>query len=284
MLWRESWTVRVFCILIILATLGTSGSARVSSTHDALILRPSVTGVLDTLQACWSVRSSVSFSLSYSEDSSSDTVSSTSNGALLGGDTMGAVAASLSLLTNFVATKLIVYRTWCVTASLWRRWSMKMTDALRREHRHIVMWYLQESSPRTQVERTLGLLVESGLLYCAFWVRPLSDRSAMFPTVCSCQREGRSVRRTNMLVQGLIVIYEWSYTSAYKYGFYHVIRGSLVPLIVSVYMYDGTSLRLRAGRAVGPHILTTTLACLGHVPNPRDHHLRDRQVGQRQTG
>ena len=94
MLWRESWTVRGFCILILLATFGTSGSARVFSTNDALILRPSVTGVLDTLQACWSVRSSVSFSLSYSEDSSSDTVSSTSNGALLGGDAMGAVAAS----------------------------------------------------------------------------------------------------------------------------------------------------------------------------------------------
>ena len=38
-----------------------------------------------------------------------------------------------------------------------------------------------------------------------------------------------------MLVQSLIVIYEWSYASAYKYGFYHVIRGSLVPLVVSVY-------------------------------------------------
>ena len=149
---------------------------------------------------------------------------------------MGAVAASLSLLTNFTATMLIVYRTWCVTASLSHRWSMKITDALRREHRHIVMWYLQESSPRTQVERTLGLLVESGLLYCAFWVRPLSDRWAVFPTaVCSCQRRGRSPRRTNMLVQGLIVIYEWSYASAYKYGFYHVIRGSLVPLVVSLY-------------------------------------------------
>ncbi len=33
------------------------------------------------------------------------------------------------------------------------------------------MSYLRSSeSPRTQVERTLALLVESGLLYCALWV------------------------------------------------------------------------------------------------------------------
>ena len=46
-----------------------------------------------------------------------------------------------------------------------------------REHRRFVMKYLKESGPaRTQVERVLALLVESGILYCVLWVRELQYR------------------------------------------------------------------------------------------------------------
>ena len=38
------------------------------------------------------------------------------------------------------------------------------------EHRRILMSYLKASSPRTQVQRTLALLVESGILYSTLWV------------------------------------------------------------------------------------------------------------------
>ena len=49
-----------------------------------------------------------------------------------------------------------------------------MTDTLldNRNHRRSIMSYLKGPSRRTQVERTLSLLVESGLLYCALWVSP----------------------------------------------------------------------------------------------------------------
>ncbi|TFK87851.1 hypothetical protein K466DRAFT_586036 [Polyporus arcularius HHB13444] len=96
--------------------------------------------------------------------------------------------ALFSLLTNAVATTLIAYRAW--------------------KHRRLIMSYLKArgSSPRTQVERTLALLVESGVLFCAFWV--------------------------------IIVVYEFSEVkypafevSAFAHGLYYVIRGCLVPLI-----------------------------------------------------
>ncbi|RDX42098.1 hypothetical protein OH76DRAFT_1363399, partial [Lentinus brumalis] len=61
--------------------------------------------------------------------------------------------ALFSLLTNTVATMLIAYRAWC--------------------HRRLILSYLKGTSPRTQVERTLALLVESGVLFCAFWVSRL---------------------------------------------------------------------------------------------------------------
>lgn len=37
------------------------------------------------------------------------------------------------------------------------------------------MSYLKGTSARTQVERTLALLIESGLLYCVLWVSSLAS-------------------------------------------------------------------------------------------------------------
>ncbi|RDX41689.1 hypothetical protein OH76DRAFT_1364096, partial [Lentinus brumalis] len=71
-------------------------------------------------------------------------------GSLFGADGWGIAAAMLSLLTNMVATLLIAYRAW--------------------EHRVLIMSHLKGCSTRSQVERTLALLVESGVLYCALWV------------------------------------------------------------------------------------------------------------------
>ncbi|TFK81879.1 hypothetical protein K466DRAFT_501367, partial [Polyporus arcularius HHB13444] len=71
-------------------------------------------------------------------------------GTMFSGDAWGIAAGLSSFLTNAVATSLIAYRAW--------------------EHRRVVMSYLRGQSRRTQVERTLALLVESGLLYCALWV------------------------------------------------------------------------------------------------------------------
>ncbi|KAI0687965.1 hypothetical protein C8T65DRAFT_127594 [Cerioporus squamosus] len=107
------------------------------------------------------------------------------SGAMFSDNLWGIVTALSSLVTNIVATTLIAYRAW--------------------EHRRIIMSYLRGSSRRTQVERTLALLVESGLLYCALWV--------------------------------LIVTYELSsvfgsyITTAFENGFYYVMEGCIVSLI-----------------------------------------------------
>ncbi|TFK83154.1 hypothetical protein K466DRAFT_589968 [Polyporus arcularius HHB13444] len=69
---------------------------------------------------------------------------------LLSEEFWGILAAVFSLLTNVVATTLIAYRVW--------------------QHRRVIKLYLKGSSRRSQVERTLALLVESGLLYCVLWV------------------------------------------------------------------------------------------------------------------
>ncbi|RDX41701.1 hypothetical protein OH76DRAFT_1489272 [Lentinus brumalis] len=98
------------------------------------------------------------------------------------GDIWGIVVGAFSLLTNVAATTLIAYRVW--------------------EHRRIIMSYLKGSSPRSQVERTLALLVESGLLYCVLWV--------------------------------FIMVYEIQCAygvSEFAYGFSYVMSGCIVPLI-----------------------------------------------------
>ncbi|TFK82048.1 hypothetical protein K466DRAFT_438072, partial [Polyporus arcularius HHB13444] len=69
---------------------------------------------------------------------------------IFGGSVYGIAAGLFSLLTNVAATALIAYRAWM--------------------HRRLIMSYLKGCSPRTQVERTLALLVESGVLYSALWV------------------------------------------------------------------------------------------------------------------
>ncbi|KAI0687117.1 hypothetical protein C8T65DRAFT_590628, partial [Cerioporus squamosus] len=74
-------------------------------------------------------------------------------GTMFSGDAWGIAAALSSLLTNIVATTLIAYRAWY--------------------HRRTIMSYFRGSPRHTQVERTLALLIESGLLYCALWVSDL---------------------------------------------------------------------------------------------------------------
>ncbi|KAI0706657.1 hypothetical protein C8Q76DRAFT_801054 [Earliella scabrosa] len=79
-------------------------------------------------------------------------------GTFFAGDRWGMAATVLSLVTNCVATLLIAYRAW--------------------QHRALVKSQLRQGCPLTRVERTLALLVESGVLYCALWVSfPLSPSS-----------------------------------------------------------------------------------------------------------
>ncbi|RPD53463.1 hypothetical protein L226DRAFT_151131 [Lentinus tigrinus ALCF2SS1-7] len=104
---------------------------------------------------------------------------------LLSGDVWAIVVCCVSLLTNVIATALISYRAW--------------------QHRRNIMSYLKESSPNTQVERTLALLVESGLLYCGLWIV--------------------------VTIYGATDIFPNPRLIGFAKGFTYVMRGCLVPLI-----------------------------------------------------
>ncbi|RPD52784.1 hypothetical protein L226DRAFT_204858 [Lentinus tigrinus ALCF2SS1-7] len=146
----------------------------VRSVCIVMLLLTMVSGILDARYACIPAHSAASATADL--DGSFLTLS---------GDIWGIVACYLSFLTNFVATVLIAYR------------------AL--QHRRAIMSYLQASSRRTQVERTLALLVESGVLYCAVWVVvSIYATSDIFPNL------------------KLVVFAE---------GFTYVMRDCLVPLI-----------------------------------------------------
>lgn len=47
---------------------------------------------------------------------------------------------------------------------------VRMPPDARREHRAMVKAHLRKGTRRTQVERVMLLLVESGALYCGLWV------------------------------------------------------------------------------------------------------------------
>ncbi|RDX54309.1 hypothetical protein OH76DRAFT_1082402 [Lentinus brumalis] len=173
-LWPDNRVVRSVCAIMILLT--------------------TVTGVMDAKDACKVVEEVIHDFTHPAPGSSSAVVyvSGSTTGIWFGGDVWGYIALLFSLSTNIVATTLIAYRAW--------------------EHRRIIMSYLKGSSPRTQVERTLALLVESGLLYCGLWV--------------------------------VIAVYELSYAASplavlestgfvrFKHGLYYMMQGCIVPLIV----------------------------------------------------
>ncbi|TFK83151.1 hypothetical protein K466DRAFT_666045 [Polyporus arcularius HHB13444] len=148
-------------------------------TWVILLLATMMTGIIDTKDACMPEAALFSITSPFAPDTSE--VSTI--GSLFGADGWGIAAAMLSLLTNMVATLLIAYRAW--------------------EHRVLIMSHLKGCSTRSQVERTLALLVESGVLYCALWV--------------------------------IIVVYQFVALklgeSAFAYGFYYVMGGCLIPLI-----------------------------------------------------
>ncbi|TFK81539.1 hypothetical protein K466DRAFT_656110 [Polyporus arcularius HHB13444] len=106
-------------------------------------------------------------------------------GSMFAGSAYGLLAGLCCLLTNVAATSLIAYRAW--------------------EHRCIIMSYLRRSSRRTQVERTLALLVESGLLYCTLWM--------------------------GVVVCDFIHAPPGHENSAFAHGFRYVMNGCLVPII-----------------------------------------------------
>ncbi|KAI0754092.1 hypothetical protein C8Q80DRAFT_345519 [Daedaleopsis nitida] len=71
-------------------------------------------------------------------------------GTLFQGDATGIATCVLSLVTNFAATAVIGYKAW--------------------QHRRLIAKHLRLRSRRSQVERVLALIVESGVIYCIIWI------------------------------------------------------------------------------------------------------------------
>ncbi|RDX42086.1 hypothetical protein OH76DRAFT_144034 [Lentinus brumalis] len=119
----------------------------VRSICAIVIMLTTLTGVLDTKDACRMQAAAAGNTIPAPQLGLGSVAT---RGTMFSGDAWGIAAGLSSFLTNAIATSLIAYRAW--------------------EHRRVVMSYLRGQSRRTQVERTLALLVESGLLYCALWL------------------------------------------------------------------------------------------------------------------
>ena len=91
--------------------------------------------------------------------------------ANISGDTViGALSVSSSFLTNLWATSLVIFRTLCVSL-------LMLVEVFADEHfrkfRQDFVKVLRDLRPGKS-ERVLMLLVESGVLYCLFWVAVVS--------------------------------------------------------------------------------------------------------------
>lgn len=78
----------------------------------------------------------------------------------------------LTLATNMWATSLVAYKAWCAQTSDTVIVSLiePTRHDLFRRHRRSVRAFLGTGNRKTQAERLMALLVESGALYCFIWV------------------------------------------------------------------------------------------------------------------
>lgn len=70
------------------------------------------------------------------------------------------------LVTNTIATLMILYKTWCCIYLLC--WTEKLTSI--RIYLTVIKVHFQNQHKSTQVEQVLFLLVESGSAYISIWV------------------------------------------------------------------------------------------------------------------
>lgn len=108
----------------------------------------------------------------------------------LQGNRLAAASAVLSFATNVLATSLIGYKAWSVsavlrlTACIVLNINITHPQSLRfpREHRQLLREHLCEGHRQTRVLRGLALLVESGAIYSVLLVSTLSLSVAIHRT------------------------------------------------------------------------------------------------------
>ncbi len=108
-------------------------------------------------------------------------------GAMYGGYSYGVAATVLSFSTNFYATTLVGYRAWCVPSHMPPHPYFSPIGLLR-EARRRLRQYIVAGPVASQMEKVFSLLVESGAIYCAFWVR-LYCSAAYAALPCFHERE-----------------------------------------------------------------------------------------------
>ncbi|KAI0808410.1 hypothetical protein C8Q74DRAFT_134689 [Fomes fomentarius] len=108
-----------------------------------LILGTAALGIADTTHSCMHThRSSVALA-------SGNFNSTFPVGTLYQGDGTGMATCVISLVTNIAATALVAYKAWT--------------------HWRLIAKHLRLCSGRSQAERVLALIVESGVVYCVIW-------------------------------------------------------------------------------------------------------------------
>ncbi|KAI0640670.1 hypothetical protein C8Q79DRAFT_433078 [Trametes meyenii] len=156
------------------------------ATAATVITADFALGVIDTYQAFNRPRSG-----SYAPEDPNI------NGGFYAQNPYGIAASTLTLASNLVATLLIGYMTW--------------------RHRRVIRGCLKDLPKRTQVERILTLLVESGSVYCIIWTFVLAYDIDSYITY------GR------MSIFG--VYRPQTKNGQFLFGFNYFLEGCLIPLI-----------------------------------------------------
>ena len=90
---------------------------------------------------------------------------------------------ALSFGSNTTTLLLVGYKTWCVVFGHAEIHFRLTCDTAYRLHRRLVKENLGKSAASSQALRVLGLLVESGAIYSAFWVSSIVDTRILSGTI-----------------------------------------------------------------------------------------------------
>ncbi|TBU54583.1 hypothetical protein BD310DRAFT_827659, partial [Dichomitus squalens] len=99
-------------------------------------------------------------------------------GSVYAGLTYGVAAFVLSFSTNLLATLLVGYRAWYEPIGHELGNADVRSMRISRKARHEFRKYIVVGPRRSQMEKVLALLIESGAVYCTFWV---GDHTRLFP-------------------------------------------------------------------------------------------------------
>ncbi|EJF55647.1 hypothetical protein DICSQDRAFT_73275, partial [Dichomitus squalens LYAD-421 SS1] len=99
-------------------------------------------------------------------------------GSVYAGLTYGVAAFVLSFSTNLLATLLVGYRAWYEPIGHELGNADVRSMRISRKARHEFRKYIVVGPLRSQMEKVFALLIESGAVYCTFWV---GGHTRLFP-------------------------------------------------------------------------------------------------------